>query len=53
MARAARTTDKQKVTVRIQSELIDCYRDWSWEMRSPLSHLVEWALADYRRRHKR
>ncbi len=38
---------KQKVTVRVQSELIDVYRDWSWEVRSSLSQLVERALMEY------
>jgi hypothetical protein len=44
------TSSKQKVTVRIRSELIDAYRDWSWELRTPLSRLVERALLEYRKR---
>jgi hypothetical protein len=39
---------KQKVTFRVSSDLIAEYRDWSWEARCQLSHLVERALADYR-----
>ena len=44
---------KEKVTLRIPSELIAEYRDWSWEARCQLSELVERALATYRksRRH--
>jgi len=44
---------KQKVTVRIRSELIQSYRDWSWEARSSLSRLVERALIEYRDRCRR
>ena len=38
---------RQKVTVRLQPELIEGYRDWSWDARTSLSSLVEEALADY------
>jgi len=41
---------REKVTVRIATELIATYRDWSWQARSQLSHLVEQALKDYRER---
>lgn len=40
---------KEKVTLRISSELATEYRDWSWEARCSLSALVEKALADYSR----
>ena len=39
---------KEKVTLRIPSNLIAEYRDWSWEARCQLSELVERALAAYR-----
>ena len=38
---------RQKVTVRLRPELIEGYRDWSWDARTSLSSLVEEALADY------
>ena len=38
---------RQKVTVRIRPDLIEGYRDWSWDARTSLSHLVEAALTDY------
>jgi hypothetical protein len=40
---------KDKVTLRISSNLATEYRDWSWEARCSLSGLVEKALVDYRR----
>ena len=40
-------TVKQKATFRICSELIDTYRDWSWEARVPVSRLVEQAMAEH------
>jgi hypothetical protein len=43
---------KEKVTVRIATDLIATYREWSWEARSQLSHLVEQALTDYQARHR-
>jgi uncharacterized protein (DUF4415 family) len=43
---------KEKVTLRIDAELISDYRDWSWEKRCQLGELVEHALADYRRRRR-
>lgn len=41
------TVLKQKVTLRVPSDLIDQYRDWSWEARCQLSELVEQALLIY------
>lgn len=38
---------RQKVTVRLRPELIEGYRDWSWDARTSLSSLVEEALTDY------
>jgi hypothetical protein len=39
---------KEKVTLRLTTDLIATYRDWSWEARCQLSDLVEQALAEYR-----
>ena len=44
---------KEKVTLRIPSDLIAEYRDWSWEARCQLSELVERALATYRESRRR
>jgi uncharacterized protein (DUF4415 family) len=43
---------KEKATLRISTELMSEYRDWSWDERCQLGELVERALADYRRRHR-
>jgi hypothetical protein len=48
--KAAAAAPREKVTVRIATELIATYRDWSWRARSQLSHLVEQALKDYQER---
>jgi uncharacterized protein (DUF4415 family) len=45
---SATAQPREKVTLRLSTTLIAAYRDWSWEVRSQLSHLVELALADYR-----
>ncbi len=47
--KGAVTSPKEKVTVWITSTLIADYREWTWQARCQLSHLVERALADYRR----
>ena len=39
---------REKVTLRVRSDLIADYRDWSWEARCQLGELVEQALTDYR-----
>ena len=44
---------KEKVTLRIPSDLIAEYRDWSWDARCQLSELVERALAAYRASRRR
>ena len=44
---------KEKVTLRIPSDLIAEYRDWSWEARCQLSELVERALTAYRKSQRR
>ena len=41
---------REKITVRIPSNLVAEYRDWSWDARSSLSGLVEKAMVEYRRR---
>jgi len=32
--------------------LIDSYRDWTWQARCQLSHIVERALAAYHEQHR-
>ena len=49
---AVTANPKEKVTLRIASALVASYRDWSWEARSQLSHLVERALAAYHDQHR-
>jgi len=44
---------REKVTFTIRPDLIDSYRDWSWDARTSVSSLVEAALADFRRSRKR
>jgi uncharacterized protein (DUF4415 family) len=44
---------KEKVTIRIPSDLIAEYRDWSWDARCQLSELVEQALSSYRKSRRR
>jgi hypothetical protein len=46
-------TERQKVTFRIRPDLIDGYRDWSWDARTSVSHLVEAALDEYFTHRKR
>ena len=41
--------DKEKVTLRLNKELMDDYRDWSWEERCQVGELVEKALIQYRK----
>ena len=41
---------KEKTTLRIDSELMAEYRDWSWEERCQLGELVERALREFKRR---
>jgi hypothetical protein len=38
---------RQKVTFRIRPDLIERYREWSWDARMSVSHLVEAALDEY------
>lgn len=46
-------TDKEKVTLRLNKELMDDYRDWSWEERCQVGELVEKALLQYRKHRTR
>lgn len=46
------TQPKEKVTLWLSQPLVASYRDWSWEARSQLSHLIEKALTDYYRRNR-
>jgi hypothetical protein len=47
------TAPKEKVTLRVNSDLIAEYRDWSWEARCQLGELVERALTTYRDHQRR
>ena len=41
---------KAKATFYVNSDLMDFYRDWSWEQRCNVGQLVELALSDYKKR---
>jgi len=45
--RAGIEKPKEKITVRIDAELIAAYRDWSWEARCQIGELVEKSLRRY------
>jgi uncharacterized protein (DUF4415 family) len=51
--RAGEATVKEKVTLRLSKELMDEYRDWSWDEHCQLGDLVERALSLYRSRRTR
>jgi hypothetical protein len=51
--RVGEAVDKEKVTLRLSKELMDEYREWSWEDRCQLGELVERALSQYRRHRSR
>jgi uncharacterized protein (DUF4415 family) len=51
--RAGEAADKEKVTLRLGKELMDEYREWSWEERCQLGELVERALSQYRKQRSR
>ena len=44
---------RRKVTLRLSKELIDDYREWSWEERCQLGELVEKAMVQYRKSRSR
>ena len=46
--RAASTSaQREKLTVRIDADLLEQYRDWSWEARCNLGELVSQAMRQY------
>jgi uncharacterized protein (DUF4415 family) len=47
--KAGEAADKEKVTLRLSKELMDEYREWSWDERCQLGELVERALTQYRK----
>lgn len=51
--KAGEAADKEKVTLRLNKELMDDYRDWSWEERCQVGELVEKALLQYRKHRTR
>jgi uncharacterized protein (DUF4415 family) len=51
--RAGEVADKEKVTLRLSREIMDEYREWSWEERCQLGELVERALSQYRKQRAR
>ena len=51
--KAGEAADKEKVTLRLSKELMDEYRDWSWDEHCQLGELVERALSQYRSRRTR
>jgi uncharacterized protein (DUF4415 family) len=51
--RAGEAPEKEKVTLRLSKELMDEYRDWSWDEHCQLGELVERALSHYRGRRTR
>lgn len=51
--KAGEAVDKEKVTLRLSKELMDDYRDWSWEERCQLGELVERAMIQYRKQRSR
>lgn len=51
--KAGEAGDKEKVTLRLSKELVEEYRDWSWDERCQFGELVERALSQYRSRRTR
>jgi uncharacterized protein (DUF4415 family) len=51
--RAGEAADKEKVTLRLNKEMMDDYREWSWEERCQLGELVERAMLQYRKHRDR
>ena len=50
--KAAESRPKEKMTVWLERSLIDSYRDWTWQARCQLSHIVERALVAYHEQHR-
>ncbi len=51
-SRLRKRVPKQKVTLRVPTDLINGYRDWSWEARCQLSELVGQALVAHHDSHR-
>lgn len=51
--KSGEVVEKEKVTLRLSKELMDEYREWSWEERCQLGELVERALSQYRKQRSR
>ena len=49
--RSRTSQPKEKLTVWVERSLIDSYREWTWQARCQLSHLVERALVAYHEQH--
>lgn len=49
----AEPVEKEKLTLRLNMKLADDYRNWSWEERCQLGELIERAMIDYQRRHRK
>jgi hypothetical protein len=43
---------REKVTLRLDANLMNQYRDWTWERRCQLHDLIEEAMAQYLKRHQ-
>ena len=51
--KAGEAGEKEKVTLRLSKELVEEYRDWSWDERCQFGELVERALSQYRKQRTR
>ena len=51
--KAGESSEKEKVTLRISKELMDDYREWSWDERCQLGELVERAMSQYHKNRTR
>ena len=51
--KAGEVREKEKVTLRLSKELVEEYRDWSWDERCQFGELVERALSQYRKQRAR
>lgn len=44
------SVQREKVTLRLNADLMNQYRDWTWEQRCQLHDLIEGAMANYLKR---
>lgn len=51
--KAGDSGEKEKVTLRLSKELVEEYRDWSWDERCQFGELVERAMSQYRKQRAR